>query len=268
MPKTVLITGSSSGFGEALVDAFAAAGWNVTATARNLSKFPAHFAHLPNVLVQRLDVTDERSVRESLAASKDRFGGLDVLINAAGYTQVGSLEELSIDDIRKVFEANFFGLLTVTKDVLPGFREQGSGHIINFSSLAGAVGLPIVSSYSASKWAVEGYSEALSRETAHLGVKVTIIQPGLFATGLAESAGRPNHPIDAYWSPESAAGRPWYNQTLGNLKAAAQAIVSIAGSREAPLRLYVGHGLEDARHYTQERLDEWDRWEKLTETTL
>lgn len=268
MPKTVLIAGSSSGFGEALVDAFAAAGWNVTATARNLSKFPAHFEQMPNVLVQRLDVTDERSIRQALAASRDRFGGLDALINAAGYIQLGTLEELSIDDIRNLFETNFFGLLTVTKEVLPGFREQGFGHIVNFSSLAGVVGLPLVSSYSASKWAVEGFSEALARETAHLGVQVTIVEPGPFATGLGGSARRPVQQIDAYWDADSAAGRAWFDPTLGNLTASAQAIVSITGNPDAPVRLYVGHTLNDARRYAQERLDEWDRWEKITEATL
>lgn len=268
MSHHVLITGASSGFGEALVEAFAAAGWNVTATMRNLTKLPDHFPSLPNVQVALLDVTDDASIGEAVAASRERFGEIDVLVNAAGYTQVGTLEELSMEEIRRVFEANFFGLLAVTKAVLPQMRERGSGHVINFSSLAGIVGLPVVSSYTASKWAVEGMSEALARDVAHLGISVTIVEPGLFATGLGASAGRPASPIDAYYAPDAAINRSWYDGTLGSVAAAAEAIVSVAGTERPPLRLYVGHGLDDARRNVAQRLEEWGTWESLTRSTL
>ena len=268
MPQNVLITGASSGFGEALVNAFADAGATVTATMRNLDKAPSSYAEREGVLVQYLDVTDEESVSAAVAAAEAAFGPIDVLVNAAGYTQVGSAEELTLDEIRKLFDANFFGLVSTMKAVLPGMRQRGRGHIINFSSLAGVVGLPIVSAYSATKWAVEGYTEALSRDLAHLGVTFTIVEPGMFATNLGASASRPANPIDAYYSPDAAINRPWYDPAVGDLAKAAEAIVSVSGTENPPLRLYVGHALDDARRYATDRLDEWDRWRHLTDTTL
>lgn len=268
MPQTVLVTGASPGFGAAIVQAFAADGWNVVATMRDLAKAPKEFDSLPTVLVEHLDVTDEASIQRCVASATSRFGEIDTLVNAAGYTQVGSLEELSLDEIRALFETNFFGTLAVTKAVLPRMRERGQGHIINFSSLAGLTGLPLVSSYSATKWAVEGMSEGLARDLAHLGVHVSIIEPGLFDTELGASAKRPSRTIDAYYGDGSAAETTWYDQRSGSLPAAAEAIVTVANDTNPPLRLYVGHGLDDVRRYTTERLQQWADTEALTRTTL
>lgn len=268
MSRTVVITGASSGFGAAIVDAFAADGWNVAATMRNLAKAPEHFATNERVLVQHLDVTDPDSIQRAVEEATSKFGPVDAIVNAAGYTQLGTLEELSVDAVRDLFETNFFGLLAATKAVLPQMRERGSGHIINFSSLAGLTGLPGVSFYSASKWAVEGFSEGLSRDLEHLGVAVTIIEPGLFDTELGSSAKMVEHPVAAYHTEDSATRRQWFDPRQGSLPGAARAIVDVANSPQPPLRLFVGHGLEDVRGYTAERLRQWEQTEEITRGTL
>src|SRR3712207_1320154 len=162
MPKTVLITGTSSGFGEALVHAFAQHGWNVTATMRSLDRAPAAFAELPGVLVEQLDITDQNSIDTALRRSEDRFGPTDVLLNVAAYVQRGTLEEHSIDQLRREFETNVFGTLALTKAVLPGMRARRSGHVINFSSAAGVIAMPINGAYGSLKAALESYSESLA----------------------------------------------------------------------------------------------------------
>lgn len=256
MAKTVLVTGASSGFGEALVVAFADAGWNVAATMRNLAKAPASLHELSNVLVQQLDVTDETSIRDAVEAIESHFGPVDVLLNVAGNVVQGTLEELSLDQVRAQLETNVVGLVAVAKALLPGMRHRRSGHIINFSSGGGLIGVPRLDAYVASKFAVEGLSEALSRDISHLGLQVTIVEPGVFHTGLGESAVQPSRTIDAY-APAAHQLPGLYDWTPGNLEGAAQTIVSIAGRSDAPLRLYVGHGLDDVRRHYHQRLDEW-----------
>ncbi|MBC2644203.1 MULTISPECIES: SDR family oxidoreductase [unclassified Rhodococcus (in: high G+C Gram-positive bacteria)] len=267
MARTVLITGASSGFGAALVTAFADAGWHVAATMRNPAKMPASLHALPNVRTQCLDVTDETSIRDAVAAVESCFGPVDVLLNVAGNVVQGTLEELSIDQVRAQLETNVVGVAAVTKALLPGMRQRRSGHIINFSSGGGLVGVPRLDAYVASKFAVEGLSEALSRDVSHLGLQVTIVEPGVFHTDLGDSAVQPAHPIEAY-APAADQLPGLYDWTPGNLEGAARAIASIAARPGAPLRLYVGHGLDDVRRHYHERLDGWAASEHLTRGTL
>ena len=177
MKKTVLVTGSSTGFGKATVEHFAAQGWNVVATMRK-PEDGAALAALPDVLVTRLDVQDQPSIDAAIAAGIARFGGIDALVNNAGFGLFGVFESTSREKILEQFEVNVFGLMDVTRALLPHFRGRRSGVILNISSGAGVFTLPMISLYAASKHALEGFSEALAYELLPLGIVVKIIEPG------------------------------------------------------------------------------------------
>lgn len=173
--KTVLITGCSSGFGEASARRFAAAGWNVVATLRDPAAAPAF---PPGVMTARLDVQDLASIDAAIAATTDRFGGIDVLVNNAGFGLYGFFETVPRAKMQEQFDVNVFGLMDVTRAVLPQMRRRRSGVIVNVTSGAGVFGLPLISLYAASKFAVEGFSESLMHELAPLGIAVKLVEPG------------------------------------------------------------------------------------------
>lgn len=189
MDKTILITGASSGFGKLTVHKFHEEGWNVVATMRSPEK-KDDFKDLENVMVSKLDVTDINTIEETVNQVISRFGRIDVLVNNAGFGGYGLIEQFDDQDIRNLFETNVFGVINVTKAVLPVMRPQKSGTIINITSIAGFVGSPMVSVYSSSKFAVEGLTEALAFDYKALGIKVKSIAPGSFATGFISSANR------------------------------------------------------------------------------
>ncbi|ODR90029.1 SDR family oxidoreductase [Sinorhizobium alkalisoli] len=176
MSQTVLITGTSSGFGEAAARRFASEGWNVVATMRNPEAGQA--LGRENVLVTRLDVEDRASIDTAIAAGIAQFGNIDVVLNNAGYGLFGIFEGVSREAVQKQFDVNVFGAMDVVRAALPHLRANRSGTIINVSSGAGVIGFPMASVYSASKFALEGWSEALSYELGSLGIKVKIIEPG------------------------------------------------------------------------------------------
>ncbi|WP_434730080.1 SDR family oxidoreductase [Rhizobium binae] len=180
----VLITGASSGIGRATTELFAAQGWRVAATMRNPSQ-GADLAGLPNVEVLPLDVTDASSVRAAVAETLDQFGRIDALVNNAGYGLFGPFETASDEQISRQFATNVDGIFAVTRAVLPAMRSQGSGTIINVASLGGLIALPLFSLYNATKFAVVGFTEALSYELAPLGIKAKYIAPGGVATDFA-----------------------------------------------------------------------------------
>jgi NAD(P)-dependent dehydrogenase (short-subunit alcohol dehydrogenase family) len=176
MSQTVFITGASSGIGKATARHFAAQGWNVVATMRS----PEDGAELEgdNVLVTRLDLLDSDSIQSAVSAALERFGAIDVLVNNAGYGAYGPLEATPMSVLRRQFDVNLFGLVEVTKAVLPGMRERKRGTIINVSSVGGRMAYPFGALYHGSKWAVEGLSEALHFETHLFGGRVKIVEPG------------------------------------------------------------------------------------------
>ena len=184
--RTVLITGSSGGIGRATVHVFHQRGWQVVATMRDPAA-AANLERLEHVLVTKLDVTDAVSITAAVAAAVERFGSIDVLVNNAGYGAYGVLEATSVDSIRQQFETNVIGLLAVTKAVVPQFRKQMAGVIVNVSSIAGRMTLPFGSLYSGSKFAVEGISEALTYEMGVIGVRVKLVEPGIIATNFANA---------------------------------------------------------------------------------
>ncbi len=181
MAQTILITGASSGIGKVTAELFHRQGWNVIATMRNPSK-EAELTQLENVLVTRLDVTDEGSIAAAVAEGIERFGQIDVLLNNAGYGAYGPLEAFPMERIRRQFDTNVIGLLAVTKAVLPHMRANGSGCIVNISSIGGQITFPLGTLYHGTKFAVEGLSESLHYELAAAGIKVKIVEPGLIAT--------------------------------------------------------------------------------------
>lgn len=184
--KTILITGASSGIGKATATTFAERGWNVVATMRDPSA-AGDLATRENVLVVPLDVERPETTQAALEAGIARFGGLDVLLNNAGIAPMGSFEELYRSKGRETFEVNVFGVMEVTRAVLPHFRAQRSGLIVNVSSAAGLFAFPLGTLYDATKFALEGFTEALAYELLPLGIGVKLIEPGLVRTRLTES---------------------------------------------------------------------------------
>jgi NAD(P)-dependent dehydrogenase (short-subunit alcohol dehydrogenase family) len=238
-----LITGCSTGFGRELVRAALAKGHRVAATARNAATLD-EFASNPQALTAPLDVTDPDQIGRAVTETIARFGQIDVLVNNAGYGYLGAIEEGEDDEVRAMFEVNVFGLAAMTKAVLPGMRARGSGHIVNISSMAGIAGFPGIGYYNATKFAVEGLSEALAKECAPLGIKVTVVAPGPFRT---EWAGRslkvPKAPIADYAETAGArrAGIQGYSgKQPGDPVRAAEAIVAAVEAPEPPLHLVLG----------------------------
>jgi NAD(P)-dependent dehydrogenase (short-subunit alcohol dehydrogenase family) len=181
MTKTLLLTGSSSGIGRATAIHFAERGWNVLATMRTPAK--AHESlKRPNVHLLPLDVTDPDSIRAAVAEAVSRHGGIDVLVNNAGYGLVGPFEATTPEQVSRQFATNVFGLMDVTREVIPHLRERRSGLVVNVASMGGRITFPLYSVYHATKWAVEGFSEALNYELAEHGVRVKIVEPGPIRT--------------------------------------------------------------------------------------
>ena len=240
--KTVLITGSSIGIGQATAELFQQRGWQVVATMRNPDS-GSDLAKLDNVLVTRLDVTDEGSIESAVAAAHARFGAIDVVVNNAGYGAYGVLEATSIDSMRGQFETNVIGLLAATKAVLPGFRARRSGVIVNVSSVAGRLTLPLGVLYSGSKFAVEGISEALSYEMREIGVRGKVVEPGFIKTNFRNAMDFSNDPALSEYQP--LVGKLW--EVVGQLaaqggesSAVAEVIYTAATDGTDQLRYTVG----------------------------
>jgi NAD(P)-dependent dehydrogenase (short-subunit alcohol dehydrogenase family) len=256
--KVWLITGSSSGFGRALAHAALERGYRVVATARQPEQLQELRDRYPDrVLTVALDVTDEQSVQQAVAAALSAYDRIDVLVNNAGYGAFGAIEEFSLDDIRQQFEVNFFGLLDVTRAVLPTMREQRSGHILNISSVGGFASFSGAGIYSASKFALEGASEALAQEVKPLGIKVTIVEPGAFRTAFRTSASsKPPAHLIADYAQTSGKTRELVQAMNGKqpgdpVKAVA-AMIQVVESDDPPLRLALG---EDAVNGITKKLE-------------
>lgn len=198
MPKTLLVTGASSGIGKATVRLFHDRGWQVVATLRDPSSAPDLTA-LEGVLVTRLDVTDPDSITAAVGAAQDRFGGIDALVNNAGYGAYGPVEAFPAERVRRLFDTNVLGQIAVTQAVLPLMRAQGSGVVAMVSSLGGRVAMPLGAPYHATKFAIEGLCESLMYELAPLGIRVKLIEPGATDTGFGKALDIQNDPaLEAY----------------------------------------------------------------------
>jgi NADP-dependent 3-hydroxy acid dehydrogenase YdfG len=181
MSKTVFITGASTGIGRSTAHLFQQQGWNVVATMRTPEKSP-ELSQLSNVLCLPLDVTQVDSIHAAIDRAISEFGAIDVIVNNAGYALIGAFEACEMADIRGQFETNVFGLMEVTRAILPHFRQRQQGIVINIASIGGRSTFPIYSPYHATKWAVEGFSESLQYELRQFNIKVKIIEPGAIKT--------------------------------------------------------------------------------------
>ena len=242
--KVWLITGSTRGLGRALAEAVLVAGHKVVATGRDPGQLKDLVVRYGDpVRAIALDVTDEQAATGAVAEAIEAFGRLDVVANNAGYGDVCPIEDMSMTEFRAQIETNLFGVVHVTKAALPFMREQGSGHILQFSSVGGRMGPIGRAAYAAAKWGVEGFSEVLSKEVGPLGVKVTIIEPGGFRTdfaGLSTSIreGRPEY--DATVGKIARFQRDFNGKQPGDPAKAAAAVLRIASIDNPPLRLILG----------------------------
>jgi NAD(P)-dependent dehydrogenase (short-subunit alcohol dehydrogenase family) len=243
MTQTILITGASSGIGKATAKHFHDKGWNVVATMR-APEAETELSHLDRMLVTRLDVTDLASIDASVAAGLARFGRIDAVVNNAGYGAYGPLEATPLDKVRRQLDVNVLGLFAVTKALLPHFRANRHGTILNVSSIGGRMTFPLGALYHASKFAVEGLSEALHFELAPLGVRVKIIEPGAVLTDFAgRSFDFSNDPTLTEYQPLvqtlfAALGPMMANGSPASL--VAEAIFSAATDGTTQLRYEVG----------------------------
>jgi NAD(P)-dependent dehydrogenase (short-subunit alcohol dehydrogenase family) len=263
------ITGSTSGFGRALVHAARGRGERVVATARR----PEALADLEgdDVLVLPLDVTQEDAIQSALDAASQHFGRIDVLVNNAGIGFVGALEEMELADLRRVMETMFFGPAALTRAVVPRMRAQGSGTIVQISSQGGQLTAPGYSAYCAAKFALEGLSEAVAAEVAPFGMRVLIVEPGSFRTGLLGRSLQAAPPMDEY-ADTVGATRAYIESEDGNQAGdpakAAAAIIEALDADEPPLRLALGADAVDAISAKHEGLsEELQRWAALGRAT-
>ena len=271
-PKTWFITGASSGFGHAFAGYALQKGYNVVATARNPSKLKSLVAQAPNqVLALMLDVDRPRDAEAAVSAAVERFGRIDVLINNAGYGIIGALEETPDNELRALMETNFFGAVAVIKAALPALRAQRSGAIVNISSLGGQLSLAGFGAYSASKFALEGLSEALAQEVAAFGIKVLLVEPGNFRTNLLGSGTREMPVMDAYR--QSVGGtrefaRGMHGAQIGDPMKAAAAIDIVLEAEKTPLRLQLGEDAVAAvRAHARTLLEDLDHWQTVAVNT-
>jgi NAD(P)-dependent dehydrogenase (short-subunit alcohol dehydrogenase family) len=264
-----LITGSSSGFGRALADAALARGDRVVATARR----PESLGDLAGdrTLVLPLDVTRQDQIEAAVRAVLERFGRIDVLVNNAGYGSVGAVEEVDMDDLRRLMDTMFFGAVALTQAVLPHMRAQGGGAIVQMSSQGGQFAFAGVGAYCAAKFALEGLSEALYAEVAPLGIRTLIVEPGSFRTEFGGAAMHRSREIEAYADtvgPTRAFLDGMHGTQPGDPRKAAAAILAALDAPDPPLRLALGADAVDAIRAKHGRLrDDLDRWEATSRDT-
>ncbi|MEO5893516.1 MAG: SDR family NAD(P)-dependent oxidoreductase [Ferruginibacter sp.] len=268
MSKTIFITGASRGFGKLWAEAFLDRGENVVVTSRSLSGLNDLVSKYgTSVLALALDITDRAACFEAIAKANARFGSIDVVINNAGTGVFGAVEEIDEKASRDIIDANFFGTLWITQAVLPVMRIQGHGHIIQISSAVGIYSFPTLGLYSASKFAVEGLSEALYKEVKGLGIKVTIVEPNGYATDFGASSVQSN-PIPAYDNikAETYAHQDFSSpDAYGNPQATTEAILKLTDAPNPPLRLILGKkALPLAKQFYGERLATWESWNEVS----
>jgi NAD(P)-dependent dehydrogenase (short-subunit alcohol dehydrogenase family) len=270
MSKTWFITGASRGFGRAWTAAALERGDRVAATARDTTTLDELVTAYPDTLLPlTLDVTDRAAAFAAMGAARERFGRLDVVVNNAGYGLFGAIEEVDEAQARAQLETNLLGALWVTQAALPVLREQGSGHVVQVSSIGGIAAFPLVGVYNASKWGLEGFSEALAAEVAPHGIKVTLVEPGPYATDWAGSSGVHAAAIDAYDDLRAARADAATGRSAPEPAATADAILALVDADQPPLRLFLGSfPLPIAERAYAERLATWRAWQSVSERAL
>ncbi|MEV1159242.1 oxidoreductase [Micromonospora chokoriensis] len=271
MPRVWLITGCTRGLGRALAEAVLAGGDQLVATARNPSQLNAlSDQYGDQVQPIALDVTDPAAARDAVRTAVDGFGRLDVLVNNAGYADVAAIEDISEEDFRAQIDANFYGVVNLSRAALPTMREQGRGHIVQISSVGSRVASIGLGAYQAAKWAVSGFSGVLAREVAAFGIRITSVEPGGLRTDWAGSS-MSELPISEPYRPVIDPAVQRLRQGSGNQPGdpvrAAQAIIRITTVDDPPLRLLLGTDAVAAASAAAEALAASDaRWRELSES--
>ena len=264
--KVWFVTGTSRGFGRVWAEAALNRGDKVVATARNpdtLKELVDEYGE--SVLPLKLDVTDRAAVFSQFKKGFDHFGGVDVVLNNAGYGLFGAVEENTEEEVRRQMEVNFFGALWVIQAALPHLRKQGRGHIVSTSSIGGVLAIPSLAIYNATKWGLEAVSEALAQEVAPYGIKVTLIEPGGYATDWAGSSSAHSQPNEAYDGMRAFLADMFESIEPGDPNATTEAILKVVDAEEPPLRLVLGtFGLPYIRKTYKERLKTWSDWEEVS----
>jgi NAD(P)-dependent dehydrogenase (short-subunit alcohol dehydrogenase family) len=260
------ITGAGRGLGRAFTEAALAAGDRVVAATRSTAPLDELAAlHEERLLVLPLDVTDRSAVFVAVATAAEHFGRIDIVVNNAGIMMSGMVEEFTEAEARAQMETNFFGALWVGQAVLPLLRAQGSGHIVQISSIGALGGFPTTGMYSASKFALEGMSEALAMEAAGFGVRVTIVEPGGYWTDLYKNM-RSTTPVEAYAPLRTETEQQWAEGSVDSEpRLAAEALMKLVASEDPPLRLLLGDMTYDlAFDISRRRMDTWAGWEEVS----
>ena len=264
MSKTIFITGASKGLGYLWTEAFLKRGDKVAATSRDtkgLQDLADKYGD--SFLPIQLDITDKDAVNAAVTIVKDHFGGLDVVINNAGYGVFGAVEEVNEKEARDVFDANVFGSLFVTQAALPIFRAQGHGHVILLSSVLGVFTLPTFGIYNATKFAIEGLGETLASEVKDFGINVTLVEPNGYATEFGGSSAVISNTIDAYNPVREIlnAAEGMQDANFGVPEATVPAILKLIDEKNPPLRYFLGKvGLPVAKEIYKGRLAEWEKY--------
>ncbi|MEU1399012.1 SDR family oxidoreductase [Micromonospora zamorensis] len=263
--RTWFITGASRGLGRAFTDAALDRGDRVVAAARTIARDDFDERHGDRLLTLTLDVTDRAAVFTAVATAVEHFGRLDIVVNNAGTLSMGMVEEFTEEQARAQFEVNLFGALWVSQAVLPHLRAQRSGHIVQVSSIAALGGFPSTGMYSASKFALEGMSEALAMEAAAFDIKLSIVQPGGYWTDLYTSISATT-PMEAYAPLRAELERQWAEDSIDSEpRLAAEALLHLVDSDDPPLRLLLGSMVYDlAFDVTRRRMDTWAGWEQVS----
>jgi NAD(P)-dependent dehydrogenase (short-subunit alcohol dehydrogenase family) len=267
--KTWFITGTSRGFGREWAVAALERGDRVAATARSTDTLDDLVQTYGDAILPiALDVNDRAADFAAVQQAHEHFGRLDVVVNNAGYGHFGFIEEITEDEARAQLETNLFGALWITQAALPLLREQGSGHIVQVSSIGGISAFPLVGIYHASKWALEGFSQALAQEVADFGIHVTLVEPGGFSTDWSgDSASHSaENPAYAEFRQKTMDQRASRNSTPGDPKASAAAILEVVDAAEPPLRVFFGSApLGIAKADYAKRIETWEQWNHVAE---
>jgi len=260
--KVWFITGTSRGFGRVWAEAALARGDRVAATARDVKTLaPLVERYGERISAISLDVTDRAAVFNSVADAHRRFGRIDIAINNAGYGLFGTIEEVTEAQARAQIETNLFGALWVTQAVLPIMRNQRSGHILQVSSIGGVNAFPTIGLYHASKWALEGFSQSLAAEVAPFGIKVTLIEPGGFATDWGGASAKRADPMPAYDGARATIAGWRSGNVPGDPDATGEAVLRVVDAKDPPLRVFFGtSGLPMTKAEYAKRIENWERW--------
>lgn len=264
--KVWFITGASRGFGNVWAEAALNRGDKVAATARDINSLQdLKNKYGDQILPLELDVTNRQACFYSIQKTKDQFGRLDIVINNAGYGLFGMVEEITEQQARDQMETNFFGALWVTQAALPIMREQGSGHILQVSSIGGIVAFPTFGLYHASKWALEGMSDSLSQQVAEFGIQITLVEPGGFDTDWAKSSAIHTDENAAYDNLRKKVAESRAGMKRGNPEATAEAIFQVVDTNNPPLRIFLGETpLQLAKEDYRKRIIGWEQWQKVS----